>query len=235
MPNEPLKADSASVASGAIDFPRAARIPAKPVPGAQRVCSLDSVTWSPCPSRLRIDSAMRLLIQVRSLDSLTGAPFSSMIRQVWTPKSVAAPVWRLKRRDTLRGKPLRATLRSATRGAKFEWSSDSGKTWVRYKGWIRIRSGKTYLARALKAHQGESPVTEFSLRRNMRGSKPAALGFSEGPKSGGERPVRAPTEHIPSDSTHRRNEPAVHGGGVASRLRHGSSADSVAIEPETGP
>lgn len=218
--NEPLKPDSASVASGAIDFPRTARIPSKPVPGVRRVCSLDSVTWSACPRRLRIDSTMRLLIQVQSLDTLTGAPFSRVIRQAWTAKPVAAPVWRLKRREDLPGKPLRATLRSTTRGAKFEWSTDSGRTWVRYKGWIRIRAGKTYLARALKAHQGESPAVEFSLRRNGRGSKVPVLS-ADGQASGQERAMRVPA--------------AVHGGGASSRMPHGKLADSIGVQPTSRP
>jgi len=231
--SEPLKADSASLASGAIDFPRTVRIPSKPLAGARRVCSLDSVTWSACPNRLRIDSGMRLLIQVQSLDTLTGAPFSPMIRQAWTAKPVAAPTWRVKRREDLPGKPLRATLRSTTRGAKFEWSADSGKTWVRYKGWIRIRSGKTYLARAVKAHQGESPVTEFSLRRNGRGSKATALA-AEGMAAGPGRPLRASAPHTVSDSSHRRIEPASHGG-VSSRMPRGIAADSMGTLPASGP
>jgi hypothetical protein len=163
-----LKSDSASLPSGAIDFPRLARLPARLAPGTRRVCSVDGRAWTDCPTRLRIDSAMSLEVQVQSLDSLTGAPHSPVVRQTWTAKPVAPPVWRLKRHKDLPGKPWRATLRSATRGAKIEWSADSGKTWNPYRGRFRIRPGKLYVARAIKKHQGESPLVELSWKRSGR-------------------------------------------------------------------
>lgn len=169
LAQEPLPQDSLSMASGRIDFPRTVRFPRKVAPGTQRVCSFDSVTWSPCPKRVRIDSSLNLFVQTRSLDTLIGAPFSPVLKARWEAKPVAAPVARIKRHEDLPGSPWRVTLRSGTRGARMEWSADSGRTWKRYGGRFRIRSGKTYLARALKKHQGESPVTRFALRRTARG------------------------------------------------------------------
>lgn len=166
---EPLPLDSLSLGSGLLDFPKSVRFPRKVAVGTRRVCSYDSLSWSPCPKRLRIDSSMRLFVQTQSLDTLIGAPFSPVLRAEWGAKPVVAPVARIKRYEDLAGTPWRVTLRSATRGSRMEWSADSGKTWRRYGGRFRIRSGKTYLARALKKHQGESPVIRFALKRTSKG------------------------------------------------------------------
>lgn len=166
---EPLPVDSLSLGSGLLDFPKSVRFPKKVAAGTRRVCSYDSLSWIPCPKRLRIDSSMRLFVQTQSVDTLIGAPFSPVLRAEWGAKPVVAPVARIKRYEDLAGIPWRVTLRSATRGARVEWSADSGRTWKRYGGRFRIRSGKTYLARALKKHQGESPVIRFALKRTSKG------------------------------------------------------------------
>ncbi|MEN9355015.1 MAG: hypothetical protein RL318_2340 [Fibrobacterota bacterium] len=203
-----LKADSASLPSGAIDFPRIARFPARIEPGARRVCSFDGVHWAPCPNRLRIDSTMSVQVQVQSVDTMIGAPHSRVVRQSWTAKPVAAPVWRLKRHRDLPGQPWRAWLRTTTRGAKIEWSADSGKTWNAYKWRFRIRPGKLYLARAIKAHQGESPAVELSWKRSGRVLKASQVESAIG-EAVRKETAPGPTHHA-VDST---RNPASRSGG----------------------
>lgn len=156
----PLAVGMPTPDTGAIDFPKTLTFAA--LPGAKRWWSLDGKTWKLFPDTgLRLDSAIILSLQARSLDTLTGAPFSPITRLSWSGKTVATPVWSIAGNRYFPGQSVKAALSCATAGATIQWSTD-GTTWTSYTDSLLIDAAKTYRVRAVKAHQptsAEAPQT----------------------------------------------------------------------------
>ena len=156
----PLAVGTPTPDTGAIDFPKTLTF--APLTGAKRWWSLDGKAWKLFPDTgLRLDSAITLSLQARSLDTLTGAPFSPVARLSWNGKTVATPVWSIAGNRYFPGQSVKTALSCATTGATIQWSTD-GTTWTPYTDSLPIDDAKTYRARALKAHQpasAEAPQT----------------------------------------------------------------------------
>jgi len=152
-----LSVDSASLLTGAIDFPDTLSFPA--ISGVRRVMSLDSLHWSVFPADgVKIDSSMTVFVQAQSTDTLTGAPFSPVTRFSFTGKTVATPKWSIDGNRYFPGQSVKAALSCSTKGAAIQWTNDGGATWTNHTDSIAIESGKTYQARATKAHQPTSAI-----------------------------------------------------------------------------
>ena len=141
-----------------IDFPGVLTFPV--TNGSAMFWSADGLHWSPFPvNGMTIDSATSLLVQNRSADSLTGAPFSPVTRFTFTGKTVATPVWSVAGNRFFPGQVggVKSALSCATNGAILQWSTD-GTTWNSYSATdsVALDAGKTYQARATKAHQPTS-------------------------------------------------------------------------------
>lgn len=148
----------ASLASGAIDFPDTLRIPS--TSGVRTLYSTDSIHWSTFPPvGLPIDSSLSILVQAQSIDTLVGAPYSPIQRFTWTGKTVAHPVWSIAGNRYFPGSSVKADLSCATSGATIQWSTN-GSTWTNVTDSLVIDPTLVYQARAIKAHQPGSTISD---------------------------------------------------------------------------
>ena len=154
----PLEVGTPSTDTGAIDFPKTVTF--QPLNAAKRYWSLDGKIWRLVPDvGLHIDSSMTILVQTRSDDTLTGAPFSAVAQFSWSGKTVAMPTWSIAGNRYFPGAgTVKSALTCATTGAKIQWSTN-GDTWTDFADSLVINPALVYQARAIKAHQPTSAVS----------------------------------------------------------------------------